>query len=755
AARMDSNKAAPQQAAAAPAIRGEFADTAFWQAFFATDASGRGSVTVKLPDNLTTWVMRGVAASADTRVGEGLAEVVATRPLLIRPVAPRFFVVADQVELGANVSNNTDAPLKVEVSLAAKGLALTSPATQTIEVAAKGEANVTWQVTAQDVEQADLVFTAISGAYADASRPRLATGSDGTLNVLRYSVPETVGTAGQLAEPGNRTEAIGLPKDIDTRSGELTVRIEPSLAAGLQDTLDYLDQADYDSIEATISSFLPNVATHRALKKLGIANQELEAELPLQIEDSLTKLRLAQNQDGGWGWWAGDESNPHVSAYAVYGLIRARDSGWTVDETMLARGMDYLATQLADTASLDTPGEANRQAWLLYVLAEGGVPQQARQAELFEVRERLASYARALLALSLAKAGAAPDSSQIKALLADLNNGAIASATGAHWEEDGYDRWSMNTDTRSTAIILMALARLDPQNQLNPNVVRWLMVARQDGIWETSQESAWAVLALTDWMDVTGELNADYDYAAFINEKELAAGRFGQADVLKPVVLKVAVKDLLVDAGNRLTVSRGAGPGRAYYAAHLRAFLPVESVKALDRGVSVRRRYTLASCEDGPKCPAVDAIKVGDVVRVDISVTAPNDLYYLQLEDPIPAGAEIIDTSLATTSVLEQAPGLSRDNPGFPSMPVDTFGGASRVSVDWYWGWWNWYSRSELRDDRVALFADYLPKGAYSYSYTFRATLPGSYHVIPTTAREAYFPEVYGRGDGQLMTISK
>ena len=58
-----------------------------------------------------------------------------------------------------------------------------------------------------------------------------------------------------------------------------------------------------------------------------------------------------------------------------------------------------------------------------------------------------------------------------------------------------------------------------------------------------------------------------------------------------------------------------------------------------------------------------------------------------------------------------------------------------------------------MRDDRVVLFADYLPAGTYEYVYTFRATLPGEYQVIPTTAQEFYFPEVFGRADGRLFTI--
>jgi hypothetical protein len=133
---------------------------------------------------------------------------------------------------------------------------------------------------------------------------------------------------------------------------------------------------------------------------------------------------------------------------------------------------------------------------------------------------------------------------------------------------------------------------------------------------------------------------------------------------------------------------------------------------------------------------------VGDVIQVRLTVIAPHDLYYVVVEDPLPAGAEPIDVSLETTSELAQEPGLYRET----------------EDEDWYdfyrW-WWRWYSRSEMRDDKTVLFADYLPAGTYEYAYTFRATLPGEYHVIPTTAREFYFPEVFGRADGMLFTIGE
>ncbi len=95
---------------------------------------------------------------------------------------------------------------------------------------------------------------------------------------------------------------------------------------------------------------------------------------------------------------------------------------------------------------------------------------------------------------------------------------------------------------------------------------------------------------------------------------------------------------------------------------------------------------------------------------------------------------------LTTTSLLAEGPKLQRkpEDPGEPSP--------------WFC-WWNWYSRSELRDEKVVLFADQPGKGTYEYSYTIRATQPGIYQVIPTTANELYFPEMYGRGDGATLVV--
>ena len=726
-------------------LREEFADTAYWRADFTTDPDGRGQVQIKLPDNLTTWVFRGVGASRDTVVGEATVDLLVTKPLLVRPVTPRFFVVADEAYLSALVSNNTDRELAVEVALSSTGLVLHNDETQSVTIPARGETKITWRVTVQDVPNVEIIFSAVSGEYSDAARPRLTTGPDGTLAVYRYTAPDIVGTGGQLTTSGARTEVIALPPRYDDRRGELMIQLDPSLAAGMRDGLDYLEHFEYECTEQTVSRFLPNVLTYRALQELGIVDAELEAKLPELVKEGLTKLTLQQRDDGGWGWWKeARESNPHITAYVIFALDKAQKAGFAVDQSVIERGLAYLDGQLSPVRRIASYREANLQAFILYVIAEAGHGGQASEytGSLFDNREKLSHYGKAFLALTLDLID--ERDGRVDTLLSDLNNAAILSATGAHWEEQNYDWWAMNTDTRSTAVILDALARLDPENELIPNVVRWLMVARKGGIWETTQETAWALIAFTDWMAVTGELQGNYEFAANLNGKTLAEGTVNSDNVGKSIKLNVAIADLLAGQGNVLQIGRGEGQGRLYYTAHLRVYLPVEEIEPVNRGIIVYREYADADCAPtkGNPCPDVQEIKVGDVVRVKLTIIAPNDLYYVIVEDPLPAGGEAIDTTLATTSALDKDPTLRRqtDQAGW---------------YDWYWWWWNWYSRSEMRDEKVVLFADYLPKGVYEYTYTFRATLPGEYRVIPTVASEMYFPEVFGRSDGRLLTIAQ
>ena len=396
---------------------------------------------------------------------------------------------------------------------------------------------------------------------------------------------------------------------------------------------------------------------------------------------------------------------------------------------MLDNGVAFLKDHLSDLNRNDATWQYNRHAFLLYVLARGNQLDAGQTNYIYERRTQLSLYGEAYLAQTMYMLD--PTDKRIDSLMSDLGSATVISAAGAHWEESDVDYWNWNTDLRTTAIVLDTFVQIDPSNPVTANAVRWLMAHRNSGHWQSTQETAWSLISLTDWLAASKEYETDYQFAIGLNGNPLQQGQATPANLLDTVTLKVALKDLLKDEVNYLVLTRGDGTGNLYYSAYLSATLPVEQVQPLDQGISVSRQYYELT-DTKNKTPITEAAR-GDLVRVRVTVVAPAALHYAVIDDPLPAGLEAIDTSLATDTAVPT---------------VYTLQDYSERG----WGWW-YFDHIELRDEKVVLSAQYLPAGTYVYTYLARASTAGTFKVIPTTASEFYFPDVAGRGAGSLFIV--
>ncbi len=496
----------------------------------------------------------------------------------------------------------------------------------------------------------------------------------------------------------------------------------------MQDSLMYLQDYSYYCMEQTVSSFLPNVVTNRALKLAGISNPSLQSNLDAQVNSALQRIYAKQLSDGGWNWWDGTTSDPQTSAYVVLGLEEAKDSGYPVSQDVLDNGIQYLNQNLPDLYQNAATWQYNRYAFMLYVLARGNQLQAGQTNFIYDHRTSLSLYGEAYLAQAMFMLD--PKDTRINSLMSDLAAATVLSASGAHWQEKGQpDYWNWNTDTRTTAIVLNAFTQIDPNNPITANAVRWLMAARQGNSWYSTQETTWSLIALTNWLTASNEFQTNYSYAVGLNGNSIYQGAANKDNLTQSVNLQIQFKDLLKDTANYLVFTRGNGTGNLYYTATLNANLAVASLPPLDQGVSLSRQYfTLTDSKD-----PITTIQLGDLVKVRLTVVVPDDVHYIVINDPLPAGLEAIDASITT------------------DMTVPT-----KYTVQDYndrgYGWW-YFDHTELRDEKVVLSADYLPVGTYVYTYLARASTAGTFNVIPTTASEFYFPDVGGRGSGSQFVV--
>ena len=372
-------------------IRQDFPDIAYWRAELVTDKAGKIVFSVKLPDNLTTWALAVKAINKETQVGEAINEIVATKPLQIRPLLPRFFTAGDQARIGAALLNTSkEATGKLDFEIAVSGATLdTNEISQTLELSPGAQSSLDFPITV-DALATSVVVTMSAAPQSATDNAQLSDAIVLTIPVNRYTTPETVASAGTVSTTG-QTESIMLPAEA-TGDAALQVNLEPSLAAGMLDGLDYLEHYPYECNEQTVSRFLPNLFTVRAMRSLSIDDKALENKLNVQLGVGVNRLLSRQNPDGGWGYWPGNESQPFITAYVLWGLAQAKTLDYAVDQLPLDRAAEFLDRNFEAPVNVKDNWKLNEMAFTHYVLAEMGKGDPGRASTLFDERARMSHY---------------------------------------------------------------------------------------------------------------------------------------------------------------------------------------------------------------------------------------------------------------------------------------------------------------------------------------------------------------------------
>ena len=433
-------------------------------------------------------------------------------------------------------------------------------------------------------------------------------------------------------------------------------------------------------------------------------------------------------------------------------LGEARRDGISIDAGVVARASEYVRGQINRVSDVASPSDPNQKAFLLAALsASGGGDSALTPARaLFEqYRSKLTNWGRAYLVLAMADAGVAKDDARVRALLNDIAAATIPSSNGNHWEDD-YVPGSFMTNTATTALVARALVAVQPEQPLLAQSVRWLVVARGAEQWRTTIDRALGVLALTGYAAQTGELGGNYSFKVSLDGKELMAG------LVKPGEAAVSASKTEPLSGMRagevalVEFAREMGkPGRLYYTMNLRYVTPAKEVEALNRGFAISHEYTSLADPSKP----VSRVKLGDTVRVKVTVLTPADRNYVVIEDLLPAGLEPVDTRLKVVDPKLKVQ-LEADRAAAAKRRAGS-GGKESYFAPWFSWYYSPWQHVDVRDDRTVLFADRLAKGVYEYIYYARATTPGDFFVAPTRAEETYFPETFGRSDSGRLVVEE
>ncbi|MHB8576384.1 MAG: Ig-like domain-containing protein, partial [Dehalococcoidia bacterium] len=559
-------------------LRRTFQNTAFWQADIKTDGSGSATVAVKLPDNLTTWRINARGVTADTIAGDAGASITTSRDLIVRPVAPRFFTTGDTARLGAIANNQTDTALDVTLTLTGQGVTIKGGA-QKVRVPAHGTASAYWDTSAADAATATLTWQAKAN-----SGP--ADGSELTLPIHDRSTPETVASAGVITSAAAQEQVV-VPDYARTDKGQISIELDPSLAAVLKLASGYLEAWPYEPADVTDDRLLDRVGNWQADVKLQRpAADQGSAKDTANL--AVARLIGAQSFDGGWSWWSGGTSDPQTTTQVLYALGVARQAGLSVDKNVLSQATRYLTDYYNKPTDALHPADPDGRAFILLALSAAGSGSADRDRALSGQRTVLGGSGKGALLQALLYDGASKDDPAVRALAGDLASSAVASATGTHWE-DGASVNGGNA-THATSLVEPGLLKLDPEQPLLEGAMRWLSAARVDGHWRTPYETALAVNAVTSFVVARETPATGLTYAVSVNGKPAGAGDFQSGGQQGTVKLDVPLAGLPTNQQIPIDITRQGG-GQIYYGLFMSYFTPAEGVSALSNGVTVSREY--------------------------------------------------------------------------------------------------------------------------------------------------------------------
>ncbi|MEO8799431.1 MAG: alpha-2-macroglobulin family protein, partial [Polyangiaceae bacterium] len=493
------------------ATRQDFRTTAYFEPSIVAE-NGKAHVRFKLPDSLTTYRLMAVAAAEDDRFGYADSHVTTSRKLMARPEMPRFLRAGDSIDAGIIVTSKGLAATNVEVAVKAEGVELRGNPTKVIALPANGSVEVRFPFVAARAGHASFTFTAKAGGEADSVQ--IARTVEVPLSL------EAVALYGETKDAAG--EKLGDLKSMRDDVGGLEVTLASTALVGLQDGVEQLLDYPYGCTEQLTSRMVPFVAA-ASLGKDGAIT--LPKNLDAIVNDAIGKIVKNQRDDGGFGYWVDSpRSIPFLSAYTLWGLHEANEHKYAVPRATLDDATAYL--HKAVTQHEEVAAALAERAFELDVLAEVGTPDPGETNDLYAERDKLPLFARALLAHAMAVTKM--DVKERAVLLQDIDNHLRVTGAGAVVSENLGDEYArlLDSTARTTALVMRALLADDPKSALAGRLAKGLLAMRKGGSWATTQETAWALVALDEYRKAQESAKPDFDANVFLGDTKIFGAPF-------------------------------------------------------------------------------------------------------------------------------------------------------------------------------------------------------------------------------------
>jgi alpha-2-macroglobulin len=663
----------------------------FWSGIIAA-SSGTATIDVDLPAFSGALRVMAVAYKG-AAFGSASKTMTVADPVVLSTSLPRVLAPGDSVDVPVMIANTTTKAANVTCKLNVSGPLQVIGGTRTLSL----------QPNADGVAMFRIVGIGLGAAKVTAT-------ADGLGETFTSVTEIAVRPTSPLAEESG-TGVVMAGKSMDVRlsgsfvSGTARGRLIVSTFPAVQITknLGQLLGYPHGCVEQTISKAFPQIY-FADLVKAWRTNVALTSDPVKNVQEAVRKVESMQGYNGGVTYWpGGSEVTWWGTAYAAHFLAEARRAGYDVDERIHDRMLQYLSMRvrkreteevrryIADGSFTVSNQPARDVFYSLFVLAAAGRQDVPTMNYYKSAASTLPQDGKYLLACTYLMLG---------------DKRSYQSLVPKEFKEESFRPFhggSFASPVRDMALALYALVTAAPDDAQTATLARRLSATLQrDDIYST-QENAFAVLAL-------GKL------------AQRAARGSAAATVTSggKTIAKVNGGTTGLDVGNGSTYTITASGGTIYYVWSMEGVRADGQVRREDRTLEVRRTFL---DRDG-RVMSGNVFKQNDVivVRVTVRTTDRSTVDNVVVSDVLPAGLELENPRLhadASTSFAKDA-----------------------ATAQYY----------DYRDDRMNLFvrADGTTR---SYYYVVRAVSKGRFMQGPIGADAMYDDDVHSYHGGGVVTV--
>ena len=688
--------------------------------------NGKATVKINLPDNLTDFAVRAVAASGESRFGVARSKLSIRLPVIVQPALPRFVRPGDRF-VGGGIG-------RVVEGDGGEGLAVLK--IDGLQLSGDRQKNIVWESLKaekllyplsvdkvysgnkkQDFVKVRLSVIRNSDQASDAFEVKLPLKPDRSL-VRKTSYYPFLKNKTLVFDPPAVPVVEGLFKR------DLIVTPQPALLK-MMAGLNYLAQYPYGCTEQRISKLYPELVLKDTLSKIGKSRRT--DDLARDITTTLQFLISVKHQDGLYGYWPGSKGYVSLTAYVVEFLALVKKLGYPFEKHLLNDSIRSLKKALRSDYDQFIPGsEYYERASALYALAMVGELSESYLFDLYASALESDLNSEAKLLYVLANSGMV-NSQETQALTTDLKDQILYRLSndqevyqGLRYRFSNWDGLVNNSEMATLATLTRALYRVEPNSEKSIDLIKELLNAGQGDGWGSTVANASALLALNDYLEQGALKQGSFQFESLqANQKRTHASD-------SPVLL------LLNDKVDSLTLSQASVEGLQVMESI--AYMPAESgdkVEQVSRGFVVDRELIKVSGEGQPgikiplKAGQQVALNIGDIVEEHIQVINPEDRYYVAISVPFAAGMEPMNPALKTSPPEAKPDGIFTQQPDY----------------------------ALYEDDQVTFYFDQLSKGTFNFFYRLKVTTLGSFVHPPAKAEMMYKQSVYGISNGSRINV--